>query len=46
MPSFEECQKLLKACPEESYPIFFTYLNTGMRKADLENLEWADVDFN
>ena len=41
----EECQKLLKACPEELYPIYFTYLNTGMRKAELEYLEWGDIDF-
>ena len=42
----EECHKLLNASPPDLYPIYFTFLNTGMRKAELENLEWADVDFN
>jgi integrase len=40
----EECQRLLEHSPDHLYPIFFTFLNTGMRKAELENLEWADVD--
>ena len=43
--SKQECQRLLEACPEDLYPIYFTFLNTGMRKAELENLEWDDVDF-
>jgi len=43
--SKEECQIFLKACPADLYPIYFTFLNTGMRKAELENLEWKDVDF-
>jgi len=42
----EECKKLLKACNEWEYPIFYTYLNTGMRKSELLNLEWPDVDFD
>ena len=41
----EECKKLLGASDEWLYPIFFAFLNTGMRKAELENLEWADIDF-
>ncbi len=41
----DECQRLLESCPEELYPIYYTFLNTGMRKAELENLEWEDVDF-
>ena len=41
----EEYKKLLEACPADLYPIYFTFLNTGMRKAELENLEWTDVDF-
>jgi len=43
--SQEECKKFLKACPTNLYPIYFTFLNTGMRKGELENLEWSDVDF-
>jgi len=40
----EECQKLLETCPKELYPVYFTFLNTGMRKSELENLQWKDVD--
>jgi len=40
----EECQKLLEASAPELYPIYFTFLNTGMRKAELENLQWGDID--
>ncbi|MBU1319935.1 MAG: tyrosine-type recombinase/integrase [candidate division Zixibacteria bacterium] len=40
----KECQLLIEHSPDHLYPIFFTFLNTGMRKAELENLEWADID--
>jgi len=43
--TIKECHRFLKACPEDLYPIFFTYLNTGMRKSELINLEWNDIDF-
>ena len=43
--STEECKALLDTCPPDLYPIYFTFLNTGMRKAELENLEWDDIDF-
>jgi integrase len=43
--SIEETKKFLSACPPDLYPIYFTFLNTGMRKAELENLEWDDIDF-
>jgi len=42
----EECQRFLDHCPETLRPVYFTFLNTGMRKAELENLEWADIDFD
>jgi len=41
----EQCKKFLEACDDFLYPIFYTFLNTGMRKSELENLEWSDVDF-
>ncbi len=40
-----ECEWLLQGCSREDYPIFFTLLNTGMRRAELTNLEWSDIDF-
>jgi len=44
--SKKECKTLLDNCPDDLYPIYFTFLNTGMRKAELENLEWDDVDLS
>ncbi len=41
----EECHRLLEASPDDLRSIFFTFLNSGMRKAELENLEWDDIDF-
>jgi site-specific recombinase XerD len=41
----DECRRLLEACPDDLHSIYFTFLQTGMRKAELENLEWVDVDF-
>jgi len=40
-----ECERLLVTCGSEWYPIFFTLLYTGMRKGELVNLEWTDLDF-
>lgn len=40
----KECTKLLDAADHELKPILYAFLNTGMRKAELENLQWADVD--
>ncbi len=43
--SKEESKALLENCGEWLYPIFYTFLHTGMRKSELENLTWSDVDF-
>jgi len=40
----EECDRLLKATPNHLYPIYFTFLSTGLRKAELEYLRWNDID--
>ena len=40
-----ECDRLLRACEPEYRSIFFTLIHTGMRKAELLNLEWNDLDF-
>ncbi len=40
----EECERFLDACPKQLYPVYFTFLSTGMRKAELEHLRWNDVD--
>jgi len=41
--SDDEIKKLLDECNEWEYPIFYTFLNTGMRKSELMNLEWLDI---
>ncbi|MBU1925018.1 MAG: tyrosine-type recombinase/integrase, partial [Candidatus Omnitrophica bacterium] len=43
--TMEEVKLLLENCGDDLYPIFHTFLNTGMRKSELEHLEWKDIDF-
>jgi integrase len=40
----EEEQKLLDACPRYLKPIVLTALHTGMRKGEILNLRWEQVD--
>jgi len=42
----EQCRQLIGASDDFLRPIFFTFLNTGLRKSELENLEWVDIDFD
>jgi integrase len=41
----DEADRLLKACSPYLYPIVLCALHTGMRKSELLNLRWVDVDF-
>ncbi len=44
--TFKEADMFLSNCDEEYYPVFFTFLNTGLRLGELLNLQWLDIDFN
>ncbi len=41
----QEIDKLLAASDEWQRPIFYAFLQTGMRLQELMTLEWSDVDF-
>ena len=43
--SKKEIKALLENCGPELYPIFLTFIYTGLRKGELLNLTWDDVDF-
>ena len=40
----EECHSLLDSCENHLKPIVLTALNSGMRKAEILNLRWEQVD--
>jgi integrase len=42
----EEVERLLDNCMDHLRPIVLTAVNTGMRKREVLNLKWADVDLN
>jgi integrase len=42
--SKEECQILINTCESHLKPIVITALNTGMRKGEILNLRWDNVD--
>ena len=42
--SKEECQELINLCDPHLRPIVITALNTGMRKSEILNLKWDNVD--
>lgn len=44
--SQKECDLLFQASDRWGYAVFFTLLNAGLRKYEIENLTWSDVDLN
>jgi integrase len=42
----EEIDKLLANSNEWLRPIFYSFLQTGMRLQELMTLEWSDIDFD
>ena len=41
----EEIAKLLASCPPKLKSIVVLALQTGMRKSEIQNLKWRDIDF-
>ncbi len=44
--SIEECQRLVECCHKDLRPIVIVALNTGMRRSEIFNLKWDQVDLS
>lgn len=42
----EEIDLFLAHADSDMYPVFYTFLNTGLRLGELLNLQWSDIDFD
>lgn len=42
--TIKEINDMLKAVPSWFYPIIYTFLTTGIRRGELINLRWCDID--
>jgi len=40
----EEIQAVMKMVPDRLRAVLLTFLNTGIRRSELERLEWSDID--
>lgn len=43
--SSEEINRLLTNCPEQLKPVVIVALNTGLRRSEIFNLKWENIDF-